>query len=135
VTVTILRGLPGRDSVSADVATVVNGSPGPLLSVTTVPDPRPGRVVVEVVGEVDAYTAPLLDACLQSHASRPGVRELVVHLVHGTFLGGAGAEVLAQADRRCRMRGARLVIRTGGRRRGRRSSRRRPRVPVPGLPR
>ncbi|WP_448624355.1 STAS domain-containing protein [Geodermatophilus sp. URMC 64] len=90
--------------------------PGPLLSVTTLPDPRPGRVVVEVVGEVDAYTAPALDVCLQSQARQPGVRELVVHLGQVTFLGAAGVTVLAQADRRCRMRGARLVIRTGGRR-------------------
>ena len=37
-------------------------APGELMSVTTLPDPRPGRVVVEVVGEVDDYTAPALDA-------------------------------------------------------------------------
>ena len=90
--------------------------PDQLLSVTTVPDPRPGRVVVEVVGEIDAYTAPLLDACLRSQATRPGVRELVVHLGQGQCLGAAGVTVLARADRRCRMRGARLLIRTGGRR-------------------
>jgi anti-sigma B factor antagonist len=86
-----------------------------LLSVTTVPDPEPGRVVVEVVGEVDAYTAPALDVCLQSQAVQPGVRELVVHLGQVTFLGAAGVEVLARADGRCRRRGARLVIRTGTR--------------------
>ena len=88
---------------------------GQLLSVSTVPDPRPGRVVVEVVGEVDSYTAPALDLCLTSQARQPGVRELVVHLGQVTFLGPAGVEVLAQAHRRCRMRGARLVVRTGGR--------------------
>jgi anti-anti-sigma factor len=88
---------------------------GQLLSVTTVSDPRPGRVVVEVVGEVDSCTAPALDVCLQSQASQPGVRELVVYLGQATFLGAAGVKVLAQADRRCRMRGTRLVIRTGGR--------------------
>jgi anti-anti-sigma factor len=89
---------------------------GELLSVTTLSDPCPGRVVVEVVGEVDSYTAPALEVCLQSQAGRPGVRELVVYLGQVTFLGAAGVEVLAQADRRCRMRGARLVIRTGRRR-------------------
>jgi anti-sigma B factor antagonist len=89
--------------------------PDPLLSVTTVRDPRPGRVVVEVVGDVDGYTAPALDACLRSQATQPGVRELVVHLGQVTFLDAAGVGVLARADRRCRMRGARLVIRTGGR--------------------
>jgi anti-sigma B factor antagonist len=89
---------------------------GELLSVTTLPATRPGRVVVEVVGEVDSYTAPALDICLLSQATQPGVRELVVHLGRVTFLGNAGVRVLAQADRRCRMRGARLVIRTNGRR-------------------
>jgi len=38
--------------------------PGQLLSVTALPAGRPGRVVVEVTGEVDAYTAPVLDLCL-----------------------------------------------------------------------
>jgi anti-anti-sigma factor len=89
---------------------------GRLLSVSTVADPRPGRVVVEVVGEVDSYTAPALDVCLHSQADRPGVRELVVDLERVTFLGAAGIEVLAQADRRCRRHGARLVLRTGDRR-------------------
>jgi anti-anti-sigma factor len=94
--------------------------PDQLLSVTTLPDRRPdrrpGRVVVEVVGEVDAYTTPVLDACLTSQARRPGLRELVVSLGQVTFLAATGVTALARADRRCRMRGARLVIRTGGRR-------------------
>ena len=55
-------------------------TPGQPLSVTTLPDPRPGRVVVEVVGEVDTCTAPALDVCLHSQAAQPGVRELVVYL-------------------------------------------------------
>jgi len=90
--------------------------PGLLLSVSTVTDPRPGRVIVEVVGEVDSYTAPALDVCLQSQARQPGVRELVVDLMRVTFHGAAGFDVLAQADRRGRRRGVRLVVRTGGRR-------------------
>ncbi|MGY1763679.1 STAS domain-containing protein [Geodermatophilus sp. SYSU D00779] len=90
---------------------------GQLLSVTVVPGGRPGRVVVEVIGEVDAYTAPALDVCLHSQARQRGVRVLVVDLSRVTFIGAAGVTVLAQADRRCRMRGARLVVRTGGRRR------------------
>jgi anti-anti-sigma factor len=90
--------------------------PGRLLSVHTVTDPRPDRVVVEVVGEVDSETAPALDLCLRSQAGQPGVRELVVDLTGVTFLGAAGVEVLAQADRRCRRRAGRLVVRTGGRR-------------------
>jgi anti-sigma B factor antagonist len=90
---------------------------GQLLSVTAVPGTRPGRVVVEVIGEVDAYTAPALDVCLHSQARQRGVRELVVDLSRVTFLGAAGVTVLAQAHRRCRMRGARLVVHTGGQRR------------------
>ena len=89
--------------------------PDQLLSVTTVRDRRPGRVLVQVVGEVDSYTAPALDLCLHSQATRSGVRELVVDLGRVTFLDAAGVNALALADRRCRSRGARLVIRTGGR--------------------
>lgn len=102
--------------MSADVVTSANASAGQLLSVTAHPGRRRGRVVVEVVGEVDTYTVPLLDACLQSQVSRPDVRELVVDLTAVTLLGAAGVAVLAQVDHRCRQRGARLVIRAGGRR-------------------
>jgi anti-anti-sigma factor len=90
--------------------------PGHLLSVHTVTDPRPGRVGIEVVGEVDDRTAPALEVCLWSQGGQPGVRELVVDLAGVTYLGTAGVEVLAQAGRRCRSRGVRLVVRTGGRR-------------------
>ena len=86
-----------------------------LMSVTALPAGRPGRVVVEVTGEVDAYTAPVLDLCLQSQAARPAVREIVADLRRVTLLGAAGAAVLARAQRRCRTRGARLLIATGGR--------------------
>lgn len=85
-----------------------------LLSVTAVPD-RPGRVLVEVVGELDAYTAPLLELCLHSQAAQCGLRELVVDLEALTFLGAAGLAVLARANHLCRLRGARLVVRSGGR--------------------
>jgi anti-anti-sigma factor len=88
-----------------------------LLAVTTLPGTRPGRVVVEVTGEVDTYTAPLLGACLDSQSGRRGLRELIVDLEQVTILGTAGVAALAQARRRCRMRGARLVVRCGGRRR------------------
>ena len=90
-------------------------TPGQPLSVSTLPAARPGHVVVEVTGEVDTYTAPALDVLLHSQAIQRGVSELVVDLRSVTFLGAAGATVLAQAHRRCRLRGARLVIRAGGR--------------------
>jgi anti-anti-sigma factor len=87
-----------------------------LLSVTAAPGRRPGQVVVEVTGEVDAYTTPVLELCLHSQARRPGVRELVVDLGQVTFLAAAGVGVLVQAHHLCRARDARLVVRTGGRR-------------------
>jgi anti-sigma B factor antagonist len=90
--------------------------PGQVLSVTALPAGRPGRVVVEVTGDVDAYTAPVLDLCLQSQAARPAVREIVADLRRVTTLGAAGVTALARAQRRCRTRGARLMIATGGRR-------------------
>ncbi len=90
--------------------------PGQLLSVTTLPGARPDRVVVEVVGEVDSYTVPLLELCLLSQATHRGLRELIVDLGRVTFLGAAAVSVLARAQQLCRMRGARLMVRTAGRR-------------------
>ena len=46
--------------------------PGQLLSVSSLPGTRAGQVVVEVTGEVDTYTAPVLDLCLRSQARRRG---------------------------------------------------------------
>jgi anti-sigma B factor antagonist len=91
-------------------------NPGQLLSVTALPAARPGRVVVEVTGVVDAYTAPVLDLCLHSQVAQPAVREVVADLRRVTHLSAAGVTALAKAQRRCRTRGARLMIRTGGRR-------------------
>jgi anti-anti-sigma factor len=88
---------------------------GRLLSVTATAHPG-GRVVVEAVGEVDSYTAPLLELCLGSRAAQPGVRHLLVDLTGVSFLGAAGMAVLAEAAHDCRRRGARLAVRSGGRR-------------------
>ena len=88
-----------------------------LLSVTALPPARPGYAVVEVAGEVDTYTAPLLDACLTTQTRRRGVRELTVDIERVTFLGPSGVTVLAEAQRRCQVRGARLLVVSGGRRR------------------
>ncbi|WP_222268996.1 STAS domain-containing protein [Modestobacter marinus] len=87
-----------------------------LLSVTVLPGSSRDQVVVEVVGEVDAFTAPLLEACLQSQTDRRGLTELVVDLEQVTFLGAAGIASLASAHRRCRSRAARLVLHCGRRR-------------------
>jgi anti-anti-sigma factor len=82
----------------------------PLLSVTALPPVGPGHLVVEVAGEVDTHTAPLLDACLTTQTRRRGVATLTVDMRRVTLLGGAGVSVLARAERRCRMRGARLAV-------------------------
>jgi len=86
-----------------------------LLSVTALPPVGPGHVVVEVAGEVDTYTAPLLDACLTTQTRRRGVATLTVDMRRVTFLGAAGVSALARAQRRCRMRGARLAVVPDGR--------------------
>ncbi|MCZ2812322.1 MULTISPECIES: STAS domain-containing protein [unclassified Modestobacter] len=87
-----------------------------LLSVTAVRGDRPGRVLVDVTGEVDSTTAPLLRLCLDSQTAQQELRELVVDLAEVTVLGPAGVTVLTRAHRRCRRRGARLVLRCAGRR-------------------
>jgi anti-anti-sigma factor len=80
-----------------------------LLAVTALRPAEPGHVVVEVAGEVDTYTAPLLDACLTTQTRRRGLATLTVDMRRVTFLGAAGVSVLARAQRRCQMRGARLT--------------------------
>lgn len=89
--------------------------PGRLLSVSTVPGTGSGRVVVEVIGEIDTYTAPALEDCLHRLIQR-GLSVLIVDLAQVDFLSAAGVTVLARAHRRCDMRGARLVVRSGGQR-------------------
>ena len=81
-----------------------------LLSVSALPPVGPGHVVVEVEGAVDAYTAPLLDACLATQTRRSGLASLTVDMRRVNFLAAAGISVLARAQRRCRMRGARLAV-------------------------
>jgi anti-sigma B factor antagonist len=94
-----------------DVARPATRRPQQLLTVAVPRIGAHGRVTVEVVGEVDHFTAPLLSACLDTHATRGGLRELVVDMEAVTFLGAAGLAVLARADRLCRERGARLRVR------------------------
>jgi len=91
--------------------------PEELLSVTGSPVDGRGRVVVAVRGEVDAYTAPLLEACLEGQVARRKVRAVVVDLEEVTHLGAVGIAVLLRLRRRCLSRGTRLVVRTGGQRR------------------
>ena len=64
-----------------------------LLRVSALPVDGRGRAVVEVVGQVDHYTVPLLDSCLHTHAGRPGVRTLVVDLRGAVLSGPAGPAI------------------------------------------
>lgn len=79
---------------------------------------RPGngrRVVLDVVGDVDAFTAPLLQACVRTQLSRPGLRELVLDMGGVEFLGVAGVSVVVEAGRRSRKSGIRFRLRSDGR--------------------
>jgi anti-anti-sigma factor len=91
--------------------------PDELLSVTGSPVDGRGRVVVTVRGEVDTYTVPLMEACLDGQVARRKVRTVVVDVEEVTYLGAAGIAVLVRVRRRCLSRGMRLVVRTGGQRR------------------
>ena len=82
-----------------------------LLSVAAVPGSVHGRATVEVDGEVDSYTAPLLRPAWTRRSAGPGLRTLVVDLERVRFLGVAGAAVIARAHARCAAQGAQLVIR------------------------
>jgi anti-anti-sigma factor len=97
--------------MTLEVMTPPAGDGTRLLSVAAVPGSGHGRSTVEVDGEVDSYTAPLLEACLAAQIGRPGLRTLVVDLERARFLGAAGAAVLARAHARCAAQGARLEIR------------------------
>ena len=61
-----------------------------LLTVTALPPVGPWHVVVEVEGAVDAYTAPLLDACLATQTRRTGLATLTVDMRRATSLAAAG---------------------------------------------
>jgi anti-anti-sigma factor len=91
--------------------------PVQLLTVTASRGDRPGDVVVEVAGEVDASTAPLLQLCLDSQTNQSDLRELAVDLEQASFLGADGVAALTRAHRRCWERRVRLVLRRAGRRR------------------
>ena len=94
---------------------LVSAHPEQFLSVIARP-PDSGQVVLDVVGHVDAFTAPLLRACLRTQLSRPGLRELIVDAGGVDFLGAAGVSAIVEATRGCRERGLRFRLRTHGRR-------------------
>jgi anti-anti-sigma factor len=87
--------------------------PERFLSVTPrARDPR--HVVLDVSGDVDAFTAPVLRACLRTQLSRPGLHGMVLDVGQVGFLGAAGVSVLVEAARRCRERGIGFRLRAPG---------------------
>lgn len=108
--------MPALDSATeSGRAPVVGPDPADLLWVGARSADGRGRVVVEVVGEVDDYTAPLLASCLNGQAARPAVRTLVVDLSRARSVSGSGTSAIEEAAQRCATRGARLVLRTSPR--------------------
>ena len=72
--------------------------PAPPPPLTVVVHHLPA-VVVDVGGELDAFTAPRLLATLQA-ALRAGPRVLIVDLSAVQFMGSAGISVLLEASQR-----------------------------------
>jgi anti-sigma B factor antagonist len=68
-----------------------------------------GRVVVVAIGEVDVFTAPLLDAEL-SRLTADGRTDLVVDLSRVDFLDSTGLSVLVKALKRVREAEGRLDV-------------------------
>jgi len=79
----------------------------------SVSHPRSGVSVIEVVGELDALTTPMLDDCLQE-LLRDGPKELVVDLSEVTFLGSSGLAALVQCSRRLEATGSTSRLRLAG---------------------
>lgn len=69
----------------------------------------PTRTVVELVGEVDMLTAPLLAERLDEHLSE-GVGQIVLDLSGLTFLSAGGLNVVVAADNCARDRGVEILL-------------------------
>ncbi|MGH3782518.1 MAG: STAS domain-containing protein [Pseudonocardiaceae bacterium] len=83
---------PGGDGSAADLAL---GTLGQLLGLT-VAQPAVGTRVVAVDGELDALTAPVLEACVREQlAAAPA--HLILDLQPVSFLGSSGLSCLLHA--------------------------------------
>ena len=76
------------------------------LDIGTGPD---GAVTVSAAGEVDTFTAPLLQAALEIQLQRQP-QELVLDLRGVQFLGSAGLALLVETQKAADTRGIRLLL-------------------------
>jgi anti-sigma B factor antagonist len=81
----------------------------PDLNVNTVRDGD--RAIVEVVGELDAHSAPALDEEL-ARLTGAAVNDVVLDLSETSFLDSFGLRALLAAQREVADRGGRLSLRT-----------------------
>jgi anti-sigma B factor antagonist len=72
------------------------------------------HVVLDVTGHVDAFTAPLLRACLQTQLSRTGLRELILDVGGVESMGAAGVSAIVEASRGARERHLPFRLRAHG---------------------
>jgi anti-sigma B factor antagonist len=75
--------------------------------------PAPNCVVLSVLGEIDLFTVPNLEAAIAEHVA--AVPYLVVDLSEVTFFGSLGLSALMRATTMAGDRGTRLLLVTGER--------------------
>lgn len=83
--------------------------PPPGFTVTAT-RPAAGLTVLDVAGELDMATSPLLAAHLEQHLRAPGATDLIVDLRHLDFLSAHGVRAVLAADREARAHGVRLQL-------------------------
>ncbi len=102
-----------EQSWPSDASERVRGTPtsptSPELSVATIERQGDDRVVT-VRGEVDAYSAPQLHACLEE-VTGSSQRRVVIDVRDVAFIDSSGVGVLVAAVKRLREDGRRLVVR------------------------
>lgn len=82
---------------------------------TSVTQPQPGTVVLDVRGEIDTLTAPPLEQALRDLLTAQEADRLVVDLSGVTFLASSGLAVLIRAAHRASERRLRLRLVTASR--------------------
>lgn len=82
---------------------------------TWVDRPTLDSLVMSIVGDLDAVSAPYLETLLRPHTSTRGLRVLVLDLSRVAFIGVAGLQGLVDVDIRARSVGIELRIVMGSR--------------------